>query len=258
MKRRSMLRAACWGGLCLLLLQSAPVRADTRTVSGNGPFGAVAIDPFADTVLRFTAPGTIVVSGVAAGYADQRVTVLTTSGTVYLIAESSDASAPDDRLTNPVVGTAIVTPAGIGVYRYDGQTHRWRADTVAQGTGYVPGFTAAQFAGTNAMTWTVAAGNVFTHRYTLTGTQLHIVLELQGTTLDGPRAPALQIALPFGYVIAATSRQACQVRDGSMDLYGLVYAAAGTSHLSVYRDLTYSPWLGATADVLCAVDVELR
>jgi len=74
-------------------------------------------------------------------------------------------------------------------------------------------FSAADFAGTGAMTWTVAVGDVVTFAYTLNGRTMTVSFILEFTSIGGVPDVRLAIAIPGGFLPSRSMHTAAVAYD---------------------------------------------
>jgi hypothetical protein len=95
-------------------------------------------------------------------------------------------------------------------------------------------FNAANFFGTSPMTWTVAAGNIFTNRYCRIGKTLLWKLYLDNSTTGGSPAASIGVKLPGGFVAQATANAGMgSFLNGAAFLPCTLFTAAGGTSLSI-------------------------
>lgn len=138
-------------------------------------------------LIRFTNASLTTLRGLQAGRAGQLVIIISLgAGHVNLAHQDTNSSAAN-RLIN--VATSAPTPLaagkGVAVLQYDATTQRWRLIAHDQGAAITPAFSAGDFTGSGAMTWTVDSGDVNSCNYRLRGNVLVVSFTLGPTTVGG-------------------------------------------------------------------------
>jgi hypothetical protein len=141
-------------------------------------------------VCRPSTPNPLTITGLANGVVGQRVTIHNASGSTsapVFLPNQSASSLSANRLWNMAssgptpLGGANGLIGGYATYQYD-DFSRWVLVAHDQGPWITPAFNAADFTATGG-TWTVASGNVATMKYRLAGRTLHILFQLNGTSI---------------------------------------------------------------------------
>lgn len=108
--------------------------------------------------------------------------------------------------------------------------------TQAGAVWITPAFSAGNFTANGAMTWTVAAGDVTTLKYTVTGKRMTIAFTLAATTIGGTPDAELRIAIPGGYLPANRMVNTFFLVDNNARAVGWVdTVGAGNTYLSIKR-----------------------
>lgn len=104
------------------------------------------------------------------------------------------------------------------------------ADTYLGGAWTTPAFSAGDFTGSGAMTWTLVAGDVSTFAYMIDGKKMTVSFYLLTTTVGGVADDTLRIAIPASKTATKTMLNACYISDNGTPVIGTCrVVAAGTS-----------------------------
>jgi hypothetical protein len=100
-------------------------------------------------------------------------------------------------------------------------------------------FNAADYTGSGAMTWAVAAGNVSLYRYSIVGKTAFVEMDISGAILGGTASTSLRVALPAAITPATGggSRQfPVWLHTGSAanSIIGMAVYSAGIGRIDVY------------------------
>ena len=153
----------------------------TITTTGNIDdldFGGVA-------QIRMTNATLATIRGLKAGYPGQIVTILGLGAARFETAHQNTNSIAPNRLVNMATSAPSPVVDGFVQYQYDSVTERWRMINHDQGTPITPTFSAGDYTGNGAMTWTVDAGDVTFQYYKLRGKDLTVNWVLVSTTVGG-------------------------------------------------------------------------
>lgn len=159
--------------------------------------------------------------GLKAGTAGQRVVIVSIGAGEVDFAHQNTGSTAANRLINRVTSgiTPLAPGLGIAMYEYDGTTARWRLVSHEQGAPITVPFSAGNFtvsAGTG--TWVVASGNQSAFTYLIVGSQMHLNIVLNATTIT--LAPTnLKIAFPNGYTSSNTAWGLAFIYDNSSSTF---------------------------------------
>ena len=117
----------------------------------------------------------------------------------------------------------------------------------ATAIGYwtTPAFSAGDFTGNSSMTWTVAAGDVATHAYTITGKTMTVNFVLNGTTVGGTPNFALQMAIPASKTATKAVQVPAYMIDNGTRGLGFASVAAGGTQISIIKS-DASNWAAST------------
>ena len=115
------------------------------------------------------------------------------------------------------------------------------------GAWTTPAFDAGNFTASGAMTWTVAAGDVITYSYIITGKIMTVIFNLKETTVGGTPAAELRIAIPGSQVSTKAIITPCLVYDGTAWATGKIVIPVGGTYMSIYK-IDNSNWTAGTDD----------
>lgn len=132
-----------------------------------------------------TAGDTVIIDRISAGTAK--------------VAHQNTGSTAANRVIAPSTNGQIVGEAGRMMCIYDGTTSRWREACIDPGVPIDVAFTAGDFTGQSAMTWTVASGDLTTFKYQQNGTILSVWLEVRSSSVGGTPAANLLALIPGGF-----------------------------------------------------------
>lgn len=161
------------------------------------------------TILRMNNPSLATVTGFSAGTFDgQRLLVYSVgAGQVDTSHQDVGSTTSSHRLINVATSgkTSLAAGSGFMEYVFDNAASRWRMVRHEQGAWIPTTFSAGNFTGSGAMTWTVSSGNVVTMRYRLSGRELSVAFYIQSTTVGGTIDTSLTIgnAAYGGFTTAA-------------------------------------------------------
>jgi len=108
-------------------------------------------------------------------------------------------------------------------------------------------FAAGDFTASGAMTWTVAAGDVVSNRYTIVGKTLIWACALGATTVAGTPSTELRIAIPGGNTaVGYCLNPLAVVTDNGVQSVGFVDASGGNTYVSIKLNLGGTNWSAST------------
>ncbi len=142
----------------------------------------------------------LTLTGMAAGVDGQRRMIVSRgAGNVFLSHQTGSATA--NQFSNNVTSgpTPLLSAKGSAVYEYDLSITRWRLINHTMGGFISSSFSAGEFTGNNAMTWTVASGDVTFDRYTIINRVMFWQFRYLTTTVGGTPDTTLQKTYPSGY-----------------------------------------------------------
>lgn len=95
-------------------------------------------------------------------------------------------------------------------------------------------------------TWTVDSGDQITYAYTLIGKTMHIMIDLQTTSVSAAMAE-LRVAVPTGATIAKSTSNSIYYTDNGTTGTGVVFATSGLTYLICRRfSTTLGNWNAST------------
>jgi hypothetical protein len=225
----------------------------TSTITTTGTQTALAIPTgFGDLVIFANNASLLTIQGIAAGVDGQRLTIYAIgAGQVDLAHQNGSASAANRLINFATSGnTSLAAAAGSAEFEYDATAARWRLTAHEQGAWIYPAFSAGNFTGNGAMTWTVASGDVNNLGYYLRGRLLTVNFLLATTSVGGTPSTNLLIGNGAwgGFTINKVALALIRVVDsGGAAAAGLVQTAAGGTTIPLYKDLTATGnWSAAT------------
>lgn len=186
----------------LVLSGVAPVTpppAVINTASGN--LGIWAPPIAGNTTIVWNGTSDTTIDGIAAPvYLPTGTTVRIINGSTsyVLYFRYQVAGAASAALTNIVAsGPTPVAQGGSITYQADPLSGIWRLVQHEQGFAITPPFNAATYSAPTGA-WTVAAGNVTAHQYTIQGKRLFLNVLVQGSTITGTPGQ-LYLATPYQF-----------------------------------------------------------
>jgi hypothetical protein len=163
----------------------------------------------ADQVLMANASAATI-TGLAAGVAGQRVTLISVGAGHVDLAHQNGNSTFANRLTNFARSgnTSLAAGFGAATYEYDATVAApgWRLVSHEQGAFISHPYSAGDYTGNGSMTWTVGSDDVVTFDYFLSGRQITVLLVLANTTVGGTASTQLSVVLPGGFNGGSTFR----------------------------------------------------
>jgi hypothetical protein len=227
---------------------AAQVGASVSTVTTTGSITGLAANA---SLVRMNNATAAVIHGIAAGYDGQRLQIVSVgAGEVDLAHQSSTDGTAANRLINFV--TSGITPLAPGSGKadlvYDGTTARWRLVGHEQGAWIAQTFAAGDYTGNNAMTWTVASGDVTMRSYMLRGRTVTDAYRILTSTVGGTPSTLLLLAPPNGYTLPATfvARDTVIISDNGSQSVGRMIATGANDRISVSATLAGAAWSAAT------------
>lgn len=122
----------------------------------------------------------------------------------------------------------------IGDIYVDGGVHE-RARAAAMGDWTAVAFSAGNFTGSGAMTWTVTSGEQITLAYALVGHTMTVAFDIELTTVGGTPAQFLQIAIPGGFTAARSMWNPVLLVDNGTRTTGAAKVAASGTTIQIQR-----------------------
>lgn len=204
----------------------------------------------------------LTITGLLAGYDGQRLVIISRGAGQVDIANQALGSSAANRINNGVTGTrSLAAGSGVAVLQYDtdtaagGVNPRWRCILHNQGAWITPAFSAADYTGNGAMTWTVAAGQVTSCAYWLKDRTLEFILEVIGTAVGGTPNTTLQRVIPGGFTAAKQTNTSNPVLDNGSPLTGRSFVTAGAFTFGFRSTAGAVNWTASAA--ACAVQTQL-
>jgi hypothetical protein len=232
---------------------TTPILSSTTSNQNNWAPGLAG-----DSVIYWSGGSNITVTGFAGGIAGQRVTFRNTGNAIAFFAHNSGSSSAGNKLFNfTTSGLTGIAAGGAATWQHDGT--QWELVSHEQGAWINSGFSAGNFTGNGAMTWTLAGGDVTTFGFRLSGRTLTVAFILVTTTVGGTPNTDLQIgnAAWGSYSIGVTNQRnaAAYVTDN-----GTVRAAllgfSGTNLIIERTDL--GNWTASTDNTAISGQVSVE
>lgn len=167
--------------------------------------------------------------GLKAGYAGQRVTIVSIGAGEVDLAHQNAGSSANNRLLNVVtsVSTPLAAGAGTATFQYDATTLRWRIVNHDQGDYITVAYAAGNFTASSG-TWTVDSGDQLSFQFWIKGRECWYNLDLASTTNTGGQV-TMRVTLTGMPVIAFNKFAVVWASDGGVDITTLVEASTGHS-----------------------------
>ena len=207
-----------------------------------------------NTVIEWSGSSDVTFQGLTAGFVGQIVAIKNTgSHNAFFIHASLTTTAA--QFTNIVTkgnGTPIA-PAGYIYYFYDGTS--WQLVNHHQGSGITPAFSAGDFT-TDTGTWTVTAGEVFTHEYYIRDNLLFFILSIQATSVASSPTQ-LRIAVPNGYLPAASNVAIYEALDaGTAVISKIDIPSALNAFVRAFANIAGTAWQTSTLQTYVLGSIE--
>lgn len=189
----------------------------------------------------------LTIQGMTAGVEGQRVFIVSTGAGQVDIANQNATATEANRIICGVTGTiSLAAGSGRCALEYDATASRWRVIQHEQGAWISPTFSAGNYTGNGAMTWTVASGDVITCAYYLDGRQLRVAFYLGSTDVGGTPNTALQIAIPGGFTAQSAALNAMVHNDaGAGNTLGFCQVLPGATLIQCSKN-DLSTWATST------------
>jgi hypothetical protein len=223
-----------------------PSQAAVATITTTGTVNNYALGAIG--TLRCNNATLLTLTGIAAGIDGQLLFIESVgAGQVDLSPQDSGSTAANRLLNFATIGKTSLAPnSGVALYKYDATTQRWRLMHHIQGAWLTRAFSAGNYVGSGAMTWTVDAGDVLGERFELKGRTATLFVALQTTTVGGTPSASLNIMIPNGWTCAATEGyQAVRGYDNGT-MFTLGTAICGGTTVQIFKDLNGTAWAAAT------------
>lgn len=225
-----------------------------QTTTSTGTQNDFALTADCD-VLRCNNATLLTITGFAAGYDGQRVTIVSIGAGQVDLSHQAAGSTAANRLINFATTAASSLAAGFGMaeYVYDATTARWRMVTHDQGAGISPTFAAGNFTGNGAMTFTVTSGQVAVYRYYLRGRQMMVEYDIGLSTVGGTPSTALQVAIPGGFSALVATAGSGPYVDNNVAGTGTWRVVGAGTVIQHYRDrLLATNWTASANTIITA------
>lgn len=168
------------------------------------------------------------IRGLKAGYAGQKVTIVSIGAGQVSLAHQDGNSAAGNRLLNTVtsVSTPLAGGVGFATYQYDATTLRWRLVNHEQGAYITVPYDSANFTAATG-TWTVDSGDQLAFGYWIRGRECIYTIDLASTSLSNATV-TIRVTLAGMPVVVVNKFIVVWVSDAGVDVTTLVEAS--TSH----------------------------
>lgn len=231
---------------------------------GNGTFTVVrstatgaqndwAPGLFGNTFILWSGASELDITGFAGGVEGQIIVFKNTntsgSGIIATFAHNSGSSSAGNKLTNFISsGVTPVAPRGSIVFQYDLTAGFWRVISHEQGDWLTRTFSAGDFTGNGAMTWTVDAGDIENDSYHIAGKAIVYSIAVKTSTVGGTPNTELRVTLPNGYTCGNTELVIVHTADVSAAISNasLGGPVISTTYIRFFINFAGSNW---TADV---------
>lgn len=156
-----------------------------------------------NTIIEWSGSSDLTVTGLASGTTAQIVEFKNTGTKIAYFAHNSGSSSAGNKLFNMVTsGVTPVAPKGSLSYYYDGT--QWQLLHHEQGPAIDVPFTAGDFTGNGAMTWTLDSADLSQFSYHLVGRFVTFQIAIASSTTGGTPNTNLRVLIPNGWTISAT------------------------------------------------------
>lgn len=227
------------------------LRGTAETITATGTVNDQALGA-TTTILRLNNATLLTLTGLT-GCSAGRVVILQSvgAGNVELRHQNASSSAANRFVNFATSGnTPLFAGVGTATLACDGTLSRWVLVQHEQGGWITPTFAAGDFTASGTQTWTLAAGDVTTMKYRLTGRTLQVVFNLVSTTVGGAADSQLRIGnAEWGsFTITAASIMPTLSNDNGAGVVASIASltAAGT-FLPIYKSTAGAGnWAAAT------------
>jgi len=113
------------------------------------------------------------------------------------------------------------------------------------GAWTTPTFDAANFTASGGGSWTVESGDVTTYAYVITGKIMTVNFRI-GTSTVAATANTLAIKVPASKTITKSFQVPFLATDNGTTEVGMLYAEAGQTVLTLYRNVAAAAWTACT------------
>lgn len=182
------------------------------------------------------------------------------------IGEFNPAGGTASFAFNNASGNLVLGAGGYGIF-IDAQSviaGRGVKDRFGQANGYAPygewtaiAFSAGNFGGNGAQTWTVTLGNVSLAEYSVVGDTLLLHLEVDSSTVGGTPNTQLTYLLPVN--AKSTAYFPCEVRNNGTRQTAVCFTTANSNSLGIYVDATRaSNWAASAGNAGVSINIACR
>jgi hypothetical protein len=98
-----------------------------------------------------------------------------------------------------------------------------------------PSFSAGNFTASGSMTWTVAAGDVGTYAYVLSGKMMTVSFSINTSTVGGSLSNTLQIAIPASKTATKSMSNPIRLLDNNVVTDAFCRVSASSTIIEIYR-----------------------
>jgi len=228
-----------------------------QTVASTGTVDDLALND-ETTDLLCTNASALVLTGLAGGSAGRRIWVHAAGAGSVKVAHQGAGSAEANRAIGVSTAGQILGQGGLLLLVYDNTASRWRIYLVDAGAPILVAFAGGNFTASGAMTWTVAAGDVYANRFTQVGRWLIWDVWLYTTAVGGTPSTALRIALPAGLVAAGNAAGPCSVIDNGTATNGYYQVDDAGTFVSIYRAQTGGNWAVSAGNTTVAAQFRIQ
>lgn len=145
-----------------------------------------------------------------------------------ILGDPADLTALKDTLHSAPGPVGDGTPS-TGAFSTLSATGDFTYKTAVVGAWTTPTFAAGDFTGGGSQTWTVAAGDVSTYAYTITGKTMTVAFTIITSTVGGTPNADLNIAIPASKTATKAMSNACYLAEPSSNVIARCrVSAAGT------------------------------
>jgi hypothetical protein len=235
-----------------------PYQAITDTQTGTIANWSPAGFATRNTLIYWTGNADATINALLTGVNGQVLIVKNQSpnGAVMRVPYGAAAGAGFSPFWN--MATGAPTPIALGGFaQYLFYSGIWIMCGHEQGAWITQPYSAADYSGSGAMTWTVSAGNVVANRYRLTGRTLQQSVAINNTSTGGSPANTLRIRIAGGFV-GGGSYDATLVALGAIDHPGaFIRTSASYAWLDLYTSLTGANWAIGTVHMSVSIAFEV-
>lgn len=120
-------------------------------------------------------------------------------------------------------------------------------------------FAAGNFTGSGSMTWTVASGDVVSHKYVEIGKTMIVTLVVNTTTVGGTPSSELRLVIPNSRTAAGTTYGSFSGKNNGSAMTGTWGVTSGNTYISFFVDASATNWTASTdlTSIFATVVVEI-